>query len=66
MIKKLRKYIYETRRITISEAARELGCTRVHLSNVVNGNSAASRKFAREIQKWSRGAIKASEVLGVR
>ncbi|MBU3621147.1 HigA family addiction module antitoxin [Polynucleobacter sp. CS-Odin-A6] len=38
--------------VTVTEAAEQLGVTRVALSRVINGKTAISRDMALRIEKW--------------
>jgi transcriptional regulator with XRE-family HTH domain len=61
---KLKQYL-EMKDVSISKAAREIGCTRVRLSQVVNGQR-AGRKVAGLISKWSGGLFTEAELMQVK
>lgn len=54
---KPKDYILYERRTTISQLARDIGYSRVHLSNVLNGITRCGKGLARTIAKWSNNDI---------
>ena len=48
--------------ITLTELAKILGVSRVHLTNIANGEP-AGKKLAEKIFKWSKGKIVHTDVL---
>jgi hypothetical protein len=57
----LKTYIKNVRKITITQAATEIGYTREHLTEVCNG-LAAGRKLGMILEKWSGGIVKAADI----
>lgn len=60
----LQKYL-TLRRISQSEAARELGCSRQFVNSLIHGNTTASKKWALKIEQWSDGYVPATELIGL-
>jgi transcriptional regulator with XRE-family HTH domain len=58
-IKKLRL----KRKLTLEDAARELGISKPNLSRIENGRHGASDPLKRRIVEWSGGRISASDLL---
>ena len=58
MRKSLREYRKEIRKITIMEAAKELGVTSATLSRVESGKQNIRPQLALKIERWSNGWIK--------
>ena len=58
---KLHTYIYEILEITIKESAAQIGCAKEYLCEICNGRP-AGRVMGLRIEKWSKGAIKLSDV----
>jgi transcriptional regulator with XRE-family HTH domain len=48
--------------ITLTDLAKILGVSRVHLTNIANGEP-AGKKLAEKIFKWSKGQIVHTDVL---
>jgi addiction module HigA family antidote len=48
----LKEDVLRTLRLTVTEAAQQLGVTRTALSRVLNGHAAISPKMARRIEAW--------------
>ena len=61
---KLRKFISEYRKITIAEAAEEVGITRQYLSEIINGRR-AGRATAIKISKWADGFVSVAELMRI-
>lgn len=59
---KLKQYLM-LRKVTISEFAEYIGCTRGHLSAVINGTYHPSRCLAKSIERVTDGEVKASDLL---
>ena len=51
------------KRIRVHEFCETLGCSRTHLSGVMNGLRKASLVLAKAIEKETNGAVTAKEVL---
>ena len=56
------KRIVRQKNITLTQLARELNISRVHLTNVANGEP-AGKHLAKQIEKWSDGQITHSELI---
>ena len=50
-------------KIRLGEFSKILGCTREHLSRIINGKIRASKRLAQDIERETHGKIKAQEVL---
>jgi len=61
---KFQKFL-EFRKINQSQAARELGCSRQHISALIKGRGVASKPLAVKIENWSDGFIPASKLIGL-
>jgi transcriptional regulator with XRE-family HTH domain len=48
--------------MTLTEIARQLSYSRVHLTNVANG-APAGKKLTKKLVIWSSGALKADDLL---
>jgi transcriptional regulator with XRE-family HTH domain len=59
----VKKYL-EYRGISIRKAAREIGCTRQRLSQIVNGGR-AGRRVARLISDWSGGFLSVADLMQI-
>jgi hypothetical protein len=53
---KIDQYL-SNRKMSVAEAARQLGITRQHLGMVKNGQLPAGRKLALKLWRWSHGEI---------
>lgn len=51
----LREDVLPTLGLTVTEAARQLGVTRVTLSRVLNGKAAISPEMALRLEQWLNG-----------
>ena len=51
----LKEDILPERHLSVTEAAMQLGITRVALSRVINGNAAISIDLALKLEKWLDG-----------
>ena len=58
----LKEYIFNEREITITQAAKELGYTRPHITAVCNGLP-GGRRLAEIIEEWSSRKVKAIDVI---
>ncbi len=61
-IMQLRDYLY-FKKLTIKYMADKLKYSRTHMSLVVNGISKPSQRLADAIEKFTKGEVKASEIL---
>jgi plasmid maintenance system antidote protein VapI len=60
---KLKSYLKQIRYSQV-EAAKELGLHNHYFNTIVNGKP-AGKKTALKIQEWSKGKIKATELMGL-
>ncbi|RLI50020.1 MAG: hypothetical protein DRP09_20270 [Candidatus Thorarchaeota archaeon] len=56
------KKVVKKRGLTLTQLAREFCITRVHLTNIANGEP-AGKKLAKKIEEWSQGEITHTELL---
>jgi len=57
-----KKYIKEIRKITITQAAGEIGVSRQHLNMICNGQP-GGRRLAEKFEIWSNGDVSQSEIM---
>ena len=55
--KDLKDYILYERRVTIKEAAHQMGLSRVHLTNICNGVVRRGAKAKSKIKKWTERVV---------
>jgi len=60
-MKKLKRYI-ELQKLSIPEAAMQIGCTRQYLYMILDGLP-PGKKTAQKIEKWAKGFLSASELM---
>ena len=60
-MEKLKRYM-EMQKITIPEAAKQIGISRPLLYYALNGNP-LGKKSARKVEKWSDGFIRAVDLI---
>ena len=58
----LRTYLFQ-KRISITKFSKTLGCSRIHLSEIVNGRRIPSMMLAKHIELLTNGEVKAKELL---
>ena len=58
----LRMYLF-SKRISVTEFSKVLGCSRVHLSAVINGQRTPSLMLAKSIELATNGEVKAESLL---
>lgn len=58
----LRTYLFH-KRISVTNFAKTLGCSRVHLANVISGKRIPSLMLATSIEMATNGDVKVSELL---
>ena len=58
----LKKYI-SLKGLTLTDAAKIIGCSRQRLTDLANGKTACGRKLAFRIQKWSDGMVDPMELM---
>ncbi len=58
----LRTYLFHNR-ISVTDFSKILGCSRIHLSEIVNGRRIPSLMLAKAIERETKGKVKASELL---
>lgn len=59
---KLKVYLVLNKR-SITDFSKHLGCTRDHLSRIINGSTRASKRLAKDIELATQGEVKAEDVL---
>lgn len=52
----------KARGLNIGSAAREIGCSQGHLSDIETGKERPSPTLAMRIERWSDGAISAADL----
>lgn len=57
---KLRVYLFE-KRISVTAFSKTLGCSRIHLSEIVNERRIPSLLLAKSIERATEGEVKVSE-----
>jgi transcriptional regulator with XRE-family HTH domain len=57
------KRIAKQKKITLTELAKQLEISRVHLTNIANGREPAGKRLAKKIEIWSDGQITHSELI---
>ena len=62
-MEKLKEYI-EFKKLSMSEAADKIGCSRQYLYAIIDG-ATVGKKTAKKIEKWSKGFLSASELMGL-
>jgi plasmid maintenance system antidote protein VapI len=58
------KLLIQSKNITVSMAARQIGISRQHLYAAINGKP-IGRNAAKKIERWSCDAIKAVELMKI-
>lgn len=58
----LREYLFH-KRITVKKFSEMLDCTRTHLSEIIHGRRAPSRRLAKDIEQATNGEVTAEELL---
>lgn len=58
----LRTYLFN-RRISVTEFSKTLGCSRIHLSEIINGRRKPSLMLAKSIEMATNGEVKAEDLL---
>jgi plasmid maintenance system antidote protein VapI len=59
---KLKLYLVENR-ISITDFSKELGCSRMHLNDIVNDKRKCGKSLAQLIEIKTQGEVKAEELL---
>jgi transcriptional regulator with XRE-family HTH domain len=59
----LRTYLFQ-KRISVTEFSQTLGCSRIHLSEILNGRRKPSLLLAKSIERFTNGEVTASELVG--
>lgn len=60
----LRRYLFE-HRITATDFAESIGCSRIHLSEVINARRKPSLLLATSIQNFTKGEVSVEEMLAI-
>jgi transcriptional regulator with XRE-family HTH domain len=58
----LRTYLFQ-KRLSVTDFSDKLGCSRIHLSGVVNGKRIPSLLLAKSIEKFTNGEVTVEELL---
>lgn len=58
----LRDYLH-FQRISVTEFAQMLGCSRTHLSEIIHGKRIPGKWLAKDIERATNGEVKAEELL---
>jgi len=58
----LRRYLFE-HRIKVKDFSELIGCTRIHLSGILNQKRKASIRMAKSIERFTDGEVTVNEVL---
>lgn len=59
----LRRYLFE-KRISVTKFSSALGCSRIHLSGIVNGHRKPSTQLANHIELLTNGEVTVQDLLG--
>lgn len=59
---KLKLYLVENR-ISITDFSKEIGCSRMHLNDIVNDKRKCGKSLAKIIEMKTNGEVKAEELL---
>lgn len=58
----LREYLYR-HRMTVKTLSELLECSRTYLSEIINGKSFPSKRFAKDVERVTNGEVKAIELM---
>lgn len=58
----LRTYLFNER-ISVTDFSKTLGCSRIHLSEIINGRRVPSLMLAKSIEMATNGQVTAKEVM---
>ncbi len=58
----LRTYLFH-KRLSVTKFSKILGCSRIHLSEIINGRRVPSLMLAKSIERETSGAVKAEDLL---
>jgi DNA-binding transcriptional regulator YdaS (Cro superfamily) len=58
----LRTYLFN-KRISVTEFSKTIGCSRIHLSEIINGRRIPSLMLAKAIERITEGEVTTSELL---
>lgn len=59
---KLREYLFYNS-ISVKAFSQIIGCTRVHLSEVIHGRRKAGKRLAKDIERATEGKVTTKEIL---
>lgn len=59
----LRTYLFH-QRLSVTEFSKILGCSRIHLSEIVNGRRVPSLMLAKSIERETNGEVKVEDLMG--
>lgn len=58
----LRRFLFE-KRLSVTDFCKNLGCSRVHLSEIINGRRVPSLTLAKLIERETNGEVLVEELL---
>jgi DNA-binding transcriptional regulator YdaS (Cro superfamily) len=61
----LRTYLFQ-KRISVTDFAKNLGCSRVHLNGIINGSRKPSLLLSKSIERATNGEVKAEELMKIK
>ena len=56
-LEEIKDHILHVKKLTIKEAAIQMGVSRVHLTNVLNGQSPLGPKTEKKLTDWLKGTF---------
>lgn len=59
----LKEYLIQRNKFTLKQMAIDIGCSYIHLHHVMSKTARASYKFAKKIELYTRGKVKALDIL---
>ena len=60
---KLRTYLFN-KRISVTKFSKVLGCSRIHLSEIINERRVPSLMLATSIERETQGEVKVEDLMG--
>lgn len=58
----LRRWLFDEK-LSVTEFSKRLGCSRIHLSEIVNGRRIPSLMLAKAIENATHGKVNVSELM---
>ena len=59
----IREYVAHRNKFTLKEMAESIGCSYSHLHHIMSKTVRPSYEFAKRIEKYTKGKIKAVEIM---